>query len=82
MLKYNKLVVTENKLLCRMVFNKCRNIIRSEHGNYVEDDYTGKLLGTLKDEIELCYKKSFDMIYRYDHDDKCFQASLMGFAIK
>ena len=91
MLKYSKFVVTENQLLCRMLFYKCRNIIPIEHARFLQDEYTGKLHHTVKAAIELRLenkhqithnKKSFDMLYRYDHDEKCFHASLMGFAIK
>ena len=51
MLKYNKFGVTENQLLCRRLFYKCRNIIPiiddAEHAfegaNLHQDKYTGKL---------------------------------------
>ena len=54
MLKYNKFVVTENQLLCRMLFYKCSNIIpivpiidKVEHAfegaHLHQDKYTGKL---------------------------------------
>ena len=67
MLKFNISVVTENQLLGRMLFYKCRHIIHAFEGAHLhQDNHTGKLHHN-KNNTDKDYNDAIELLLENEH---------------